>query len=353
MNKYNEYASKVEDLVKVYFDEDANISVLKDKTIAIIGYGNQGRAQALNMRDSKVKNIIVGNIKDESWDVAESDGFEVYPMEKAAELADIIFMCIPDEVHGEVYERDIKDHLKEGKVLNFAHGYSITYGFVNPPPYVDVIMVAPRMIGKGVRETYKAGIGFPAFVAVHQNYSGKAKEIALAIAKAIGATKYGVYEVSFDEETIIDIFHEQLVGVAGHLWLAAIDFITKKGVDPKIALMEFYISGETGETWKAIGELGFFKGIKCGSETAQYGIMTRGPLILPGLEKIFEKIYNDIESGVFAKELSLERSIGRPFYNRWWKKAFEGPISKAEEELFKDLRKGPPPLPWKLQKGSK
>ena len=338
-------------MVKVYFDEDADLSLIKDKTIAILGYGNQGRGQALNLRDSGIKNIVVGNIKDESWEVAEFDGFPVYSIAEAAEKADILCILLPDEVHGEIYEGQIKDGLREGKVLVFAHGYSITYGLIKPPSYIDVIMVAPRMIGKGVRETYKAGVGFPCFIAVHQDYSGKAKEIALAISKGIGATKYGVFETTFDEETFIDIYHEQIVGIVGHLWLAAIDFIVKKGIPLEIALMEFYLSGETGETWKALGELGFFKGLKCASETAQYGVMTRGPLILtPELGKIFEKIYNDIVSGQFAKDLEIERMSGKKFYYRWWKQNLEGPITKAEEGLFQLLRKGPPPKPWKLQK---
>ncbi len=338
-------------MVKVYFDEDADLSLIKDKTIAILGYGNQGRGQALNLRDSGIKNIVVGNIKDESWEIAESDGFEVYPLDKAAELGDIIFMLVPDEVHREVYRDYVKDKLTKGKVLNFAHGFSITYGFITPPEWVDVIMVAPRMIGKGVRETYVEGRGFPCFISVHQDYSGKAKDIALAIAKGIGATKYGVFECSFDEETFVDIFHEQMVGLAGHLWLAAIDFIVKKGIDPEIAIMEFYMSGETAETWRALGELGFFTGLKSGSETAQYGIMTRGPLILSeNLQKAFQKIYDDIVSGRFAKELELEKMAGKPSFKRWWKQNLEGPITQAEKKLFQDLRKKVTPKPWKYIK---
>ena len=336
-------------MVKVYFDEDADLSLIKDKTIAIIGYGNQGRAQALNLRDSGCERVIVGNIRDESWDVAVHDGFKVYPIDEAASKADIIFMLIPDEVHGEVFEKYIKDKLEPGKVLDFAHGFSITYGFVKPPKDVDVVMVAPRMIGKGVRETYLDGRGFPCFISVYQDYSGKAKDIALAIAKGIGATKYGVFECKWDDETFIDIYHEQIVGVAGHLWLAAIDYAIKQGIDPEIAIMEFYMSGETGETWKALGELGFFTGLKSASETAQYGIMTRGPLILQhaDLQKIFGKIWDDIVSGRFATELELERRAGKPFFKRWWKQNLEGPITQTEKKLFQDLKKGPPPKPWK------
>lgn len=334
-------------MVKVYFDQDADISILRDKTIAIIGYGNQGRAQALNMRDSGLKQIIVGNIKDASWDMAIADGFKVYPIAEAVKKADIIFMLIPDEVHQEVFERDIKPNLKDGSTLNFAHGYSIAFGYVKPPKNIDVIMVAPRMIGKGVRESYLNGTGFPSFIGVEQDYSKKAKETALAIAKAIGSTKYGVFECSFYEEAVIDIFHEQAaVGSAVHLFKACLEVLTEAGFDPELSVMEFYASQETALTFKAVGEIGLFRALKVGSETAQFGIMTRGPRLVPDTIKDgLRAVLDDITSGRFAKEWTLEQMSGRPFFNMWWKKALAHPINEAEDRLFKDLKRER--LKWK------
>jgi len=188
-------------MVKVYYDSNADLAFLKNRTVCLFGYGNQGRSQALNMRDSGV-NVIVGTLKDLSWNQAKRDGFQVYSLEKGAELGDILLMLMPDEVQLEVYKRNVEKNLQEGDVLDFAHGISIRYGLVKPPSYMDVVLVAPRMIGTGVRELYVKGSGAPAFVGVEQNASGKAKEITLAIAKALGFTRVGVVETSFAKENI-------------------------------------------------------------------------------------------------------------------------------------------------------
>ena len=185
---------------KVYYDKDGDINVVRDKVVAIIGYGNQGRSQALNMRDSGVQNIIVGSIHDASWNTANEDGFHTYSIAEAAKKADILFLLLPDEVAPEIYERDIAPNLHPGAALNFASGYNITYGFIKPAADLDVIMVAPRMIGKGVRETYENGTGFPTFLVVNQDATGHAKEIALGLAKALGSTKAGAIEVTFNDE---------------------------------------------------------------------------------------------------------------------------------------------------------
>ena len=196
---------------KVYYDRDGHIEAIQDKVIAIIGYGNQGRSQALNMRDSGVKHIIVGSIHDSSWNTANEDGFETYSIADAAKKADVVFLLLPDEVAPEIYERDIAPNLHPGAALNFASGYNITYGFIKPAADLDVIMVAPRMIGKGVRETYENGTGFPTFVVINQDATGHAQEIAVGLAKALGSTKAGAIEVTFNDETYLDLMSEQAI----------------------------------------------------------------------------------------------------------------------------------------------
>lgn len=196
---------------KVYYDQDGHIEAIQDKVIAIIGYGNQGRSQALNMRDSGAKHIIVGSIHDESWNTANADGFQTYSIAEAAKKADILFLLLPDEVAPEIYEKDIAPNLHPGAALNFASGYNITYGFIKPAADLDVIMVAPRMIGKGVRETYENGTGFPTFVVINQDATGHAKEIAVGLAKALGSTKAGAIEVTFNDETYLDLMSEQAI----------------------------------------------------------------------------------------------------------------------------------------------
>jgi len=196
-------------MAKIYYEDDADLSVLNDKTIAIIGYGNQGSAQAQNMRDSGL-DVIIGNVRDKSWEDAKNAGFDVYPISEAAERADIVHILIPDEVQASVYESEIKDNLNEGNALMFSHGFNIRFKCIKPPEFVDVIMVAPKGPGILVRQTYLDGFGTPALIAVEQDYTGKAKETVLALAKAIGATRAGVLETTFTEETETDLFGEQV-----------------------------------------------------------------------------------------------------------------------------------------------
>ena len=196
--------------MRVLRDEDADLGPLLDKTVAVVGYGNQGRAQALNLRDSGVE-VIVGSVRDEGADRAEADGFRVLPIGEASEAADAIALLVPDEVQRSVYDADIAPRLAEGKVLDFAHGYNIHFGFIRPPNFVDVILVAPRMIGVNVRRSFEHGAGVPAYIAVAQDASGRARDLALAWAKGIGATRAGVLETTFKEETETDLFGEQSI----------------------------------------------------------------------------------------------------------------------------------------------
>jgi ketol-acid reductoisomerase len=292
------------------------------------------------MRDSGLKNIIVGNIEDEFWDTAVQDGFDVYPISKAAELADILFMLIPDEVHGKVYNEDIAKNLAKGDVLNFCHGYSVVFGFVKPPGSVDVIMVAPRMIGKGVRETFVRGTGFPSYIAVEQDSSGNSKKIALAISKAIGSTKFGVFESTFYEEAVIDIFHEQLTSANLYLMKMAYEVLVNAGFNPKLAIMELWASGEAAEEAAAVAEIGLIRSQKVSSKTAQYGMMTRGArLVNEDTRDMLKDILEDIESGKFAREWAMETAVGEVLFKSWWNRMLKDPINKMEETLFDDLKK--------------
>ena len=195
-------------MANFYFDKDADLRHVADRKVAIIGYGNQGRSQALNLRDSGI-NVIIGSPSDKSADRARDDGFDVYTIADSAQQADILFMLLPDEVMPTIYHVAIEPHLREGMVLNFSHGYNIHYKRIVPPAYVDVILIGPRMIGQYVRETFLNGTGYPSLVAIAQDGSGNAKNIMLALSKGIGSTKMGVIESSFREETEIDLFSEQ------------------------------------------------------------------------------------------------------------------------------------------------
>jgi len=299
-------------MVKIYYDKDADLGVLRGKTVAIIGYGNQGGAQAQNMRDSGVK-VIVGSVADQSAAKAKEDGFEVYPIAEAAKRGDIIHILIPDEVQADVYEKEIKPGLKAGKSLMFSHGFNIRFKRIVPPKDVDVIMVAPKGPGIRVRETYVEGFGTPALIAVEQNPSGKAKEIVLALAKALGATRAGVIETTFTEETETDLFGEQvdLCGGANELIKASFDTLIEAGYQPEIAYFE------TLHELKLITDLIQTGGLeymwKCVSNTAEYGGRTRGErIITKETRKEMKKILKDIQSGKFADEWISECKKGMP-----------------------------------------
>ncbi|MBM3309454.1 MAG: ketol-acid reductoisomerase [Candidatus Altiarchaeales archaeon] len=303
-------------MAKIYYDKDADLSVLRDKVIAIIGYGNQGCAQALNMRDSGL-NVIVGSIEDPSAEKAREDGFEVFPIAEAARKADIIHILIPDEIQAGVYKNDIKRGLKAGKTLMFSHGFNIRFKRIKPPENVDVIMVAPKGPGVRVRETFVEGFGTPALVAVEQNPSGKAKQHVLALAKALGATRAGVLETTFKEETETDLFGEQvdLCGGVSELINASFETLVGAGYQPELAYFE------TLHELKLITDLVQKGGLeymwKCVSNTAEYGGRTRGKkIITEKTRKTMKRILADVQSGKFAREWVRECKNGMPNLKR-------------------------------------
>ncbi|NQS89051.1 ketol-acid reductoisomerase [Patescibacteria group bacterium] len=327
-------------MVKIYREKEADLSLIKDRVVAVIGYGNQGRSQALNMRDSGLK-VIVGSVKDESWGRAKKDEFEVMSIPQAAEKANIIFVLLPDEVVPEIFDKDIYPHLKVKDVLVLASGYNIYYRYLRVPEFVDLVLLAPRMIGKAVRDLYISGKGAPSLIGVGQDFSGKAKQIVLALAKGIGSTKIGAIESSFEEETKIDLLGGQIRGTCLiFMRRLAFEIMVESGCSPEVAALELYASGEDVETFRAAAEQGLWAQLKLHSQTSQYGQLTRGPRIAnEQMKKIFRKMMQDIETGAFAKEWTLEQQSGKSVLGRLWSLGLSHPLIEAENRVFKLLGK--------------
>jgi len=300
-------------VAKVYTDKDASLDPIKDKTIAVLGYGSQGRAWALNLRDSGLKVLVGLEREGNSWKQAENDGFKPLHTEDAVKKSDIVIFLIPDMVQRHVYRERVEPHLKEGMDLVFAHGFNIHYRLIEPPKFVDVYMVAPKGPGPIVREYFVKGGGVPALVAVHQNHSGKAFEKALAIAKAIGATRAGVIETTFKEETETDLFGEQvdLVGGIMYLMRTAFEVLVEAGYQPEVAYYETI--NEMKMIVDLIYEKGFTGMLKAVSETAKYGGFTSGKYIInEETKKRMKEVLDKIRSGKFAEEWIEEYNRGAP-----------------------------------------
>ncbi len=321
-------------MAKIYYDRDADLSYLEDKIVAILGYGSQGRAHALNLKDSGVK-VVIGLYKgSKSWKIAEEDGMKVMEVGDAVEKGDVIMFLIPDMVQPEVYKRLVRDRLGEGDMLMFAHGFNIHYNQIIPPDFVDVTMVAPKSPGHLVRRMFVEGKGVPALVAVHQNYTGRALEIALAYAKAIGCTRAGVIETTFKEETETDLFGEQvdLCGGVTELIKATFEIMVEAGYQPEVAYFEAL--HELKLIVDLIYEGGLMRMWSAVSETAKYGGLTRGRRIID--EKVREemrKVLKEIQTGEFAREWILENRAGRPVYNRMLEMEREHLIEKVGAKL--------------------
>ncbi len=320
--------------MQVFYDHDADMSYLAGKTVAIIGYGNQGRAQGMNLRDSGI-NVIVGNIQDASFATAVADGFPALSIRDASARADVLCLFLPDEVQAEIYRSDIQPVLRPGTALNFAHGYTIHYGLIRPPADVDVIMVAPRMIGVGVRERFLAGSGAPAFVAVEQDATGAAWPVALAIARGIGATRPGALRSSFAEETEIDHFAEQAVWpVIMRLFRLSYEVLTERGLQPEAVIMDLYGSGEAAEIFHEMATVGLFRQAAFHSHTSQYGTLSRGPRALPdSYRDVLNHTLDEIQEGVFSREWEAERRAGYPVFDRLKAEVQAHPLNAVEDRV--------------------
>lgn len=306
-------------MAEIYHDDAADLGVLEDQTVALIGYGNQGRAQALNLRDSRV-NVIVGNIRDRAGAAAKKDGFPVSKIAEACEQADVVMLLIPDEIMPEIFKTYVAPNLAPGNMVVFASGYNIAFNLITPPDYVDVTLVAPRMIGVGVRETFVSGSGFPSFVGVHHDATGNAKARMLAIAKGIGSTRAGCIEMSMHDEATLDLFTEQAFGPAfGRVLMTAIELLIEAGYPPEAVLLELYLSGEFAYSFDKIREVGMMKQMDFHSRTSQYGTVTRSARFMELAEPIKEKmsaVLEEIRSGSFADEWSNQQPTATALFEK-------------------------------------
>jgi ketol-acid reductoisomerase len=318
---------------KMYYEGDANLHLFNEKTVAVVGYGSQGHAQAQNLRDSGVK-VVIGLRPGKSWDQAENDGFSVFTVDEAAKQADVIQILLPDEHQKHVYETQIKENLTAGNVLMFSHGFNIHFGQIVAPSDVDVILVAPKSPGHLVRRVYQEGFGVPALIAVHQDASGQAKDVALAYCKGIGSTRAGVIETSFKEETETDLFGEQAVlcGGVSELVKNGFETLTEAGYQPEIAYFECL------HELKLIVDLMYEKGLSgmrhSISDTAEYGDYVSGKRVVGGPSRqAMQQILKEIQDGTFANNWIAENQNGRPEFNKTAASEKEHSIEKVGKEL--------------------
>ena len=322
-------------MARMYYDEDANLDLLKGKTVAIIGYGSQGHAHALNLKDSGV-NVIVGLYPgSKSTAKAEAAGLTVKNVADAAKAADFIMILLPDEVQKTIYKNEIEPNLEAGNVLAFAHGFNIHFAQVVPPADVDVVMVAPKGPGHLVRRTYEQGQGVPALFAVYQDATGHARDRAMAYARGIGGTRAGILETTFREETETDLFGEQAVlcGGLSALIKAGFETLVEAGYQPELAYFECL--HEVKLIVDLVVEGGLATMRDSISNTAEYGDYTRGPRVVTAQTKAeMKKILSEIQSGQFALEFVLENQAGKPGFTAMRRQEAEHPI----EAVGKDLR---------------
>jgi ketol-acid reductoisomerase len=321
-------------MAKMYYDEDADLNLLKGKKIAIIGYGSQGHSQAQNLRDSGL-DVIVSELEGtDNWKLAVEHGFKPVSAAEATKAGDFVQILTQDDVQAMLYREAVKPNLSEGKTMVFSHGFNIHFGQIVPPPNVDVIMIAPKGPGHLLRRVYLEGVGVPCLIAVFQDYTGKAKDNALAYAKGIGGTRAGVIETTFAEETETDLFGEQAVlcGGTAELIKASFDTLVEAGYQPEIAYFECL------HELKLIVDLIYEGGLEymrySVSDTAEYGDLTRGPRVVTEETRAeMKKMLKEIQSGEFAREWILENQAGRPVFNALHNQTADLTIEKVGKEL--------------------
>lgn len=325
-------------MVKIYRESDADLSILRGRVIAILGYGIQGRAWALNLRDSGLK-VIVGLRPGKSYDLAKEEGFEVYSVGEATRRGDVVIVLLPDMAQPDVWRSEIEPNLKPGVAVGFAHGFNIRYGLIKPPSNIDVFLLAPKAPGRAVREEYQRGWGVPALVAVHNNYTGNALRIALALAKANGFTRVGVIETTFAEETETDLIGEQTVLVGGLMELIRRGFETlvELGYQPEVAYFE--VLNEAKLIMDLIWSRGIYGMLNGVSDTAKYGGLTVGPRIIDESVKArMKEAAERVRSGEFAREWVEEYRSGMSKLMRLMEEIKNHQIERIGEELRRMIR---------------
>ena len=331
--------------MKVFYEHDADLTPLEVRAIAVIGYGNQGRAQALNLRDSGAR-VVIGNIEDDYAAAARSDHMTVMPIPDAVRAASIVLVLIPDEVQSDVYERLIAPNLRAGAVLCFASGYNIRFGLIRPPATVDVIMVAPRTIGREVRASFEKGSGVNADVDVWQDATGNAWPVTLALAKGIGCTRAGAFHTTFATETELDLFSEQALWPAiFECFMTAYEVLLANEYPKEAIALELYASGEPADIFRAMAKQGIFEQMLFHSPTAQYGALSRREGSTGGTEllrKRMEAALEAIRSGSFAREWSEEQAAGYPRFQSLRRSVLQHPMQEADVAVRALLNNGTP-----------
>lgn len=323
---------------KVYKNEDCNIKSILDKKVGVIGYGIQGRAQALNLRDSGC-DVVIGNIDDEYKTNAQKDGFNVFDIDEMVKMCDIILLLIPDESQKFIYETYVESNISEDNLLVFAHGYALRYGKITLSEKIDVGLLAPRFPGKPIRDHYKKGKGVPAFVDVINDHSDRTLEKLLALGYAIGYSRAGLIPVSYKEETELDLFIEHFIGP---LFIGAIEnslnFLIERGYDSIPSILELYLSGERGSMWTTYAKDGLYKGlINNASPTCKFGIASHmNETFNKELHKQMEKVINNIQSGKFSERLEVEEEKDYKNVNNFFEDKKTSLITNVEKEV-KDL----------------
>ena len=325
--------------MKMYYDNDANLEILRGKKIAVLGYGSQGRAQALNLRDNGLEVIVGLRQTSLSVEKAKEDGLQVMTVSEATKACDVIHILMPDEKQGQVYRDEIAPYLSEGKALSFSHGFNIHFRQIVAPKGVDVFMAAPKSPGHSFRKAFVEGMGVPGLFAVYQDETGQARDLALAFAKGIGCTKAGVIETTFKEETETDLFGEQAVLLGGltSLITAGYETLVEAGYQPEIAYFECF------HEMKLIVDLMYEGGMEymrysC-SDTAEYGDYVSGPRVVDEhVKENMKAVLKDIQNGVFAKNWMLENMVGRPSYTAMKENGANHQIEAVGRELRSHMK---------------
>lgn len=324
-------------------EAEADLRLLDGKTIAVVGYGNLGRPLALNLRDSGVAPVTVGELPGPAWDQALADGFTVKPAATAAAVGDIVFVLLPDELAAEVYQKELAPLLRPGSAVVFASGFNLAFNKIRPASYLDVLLLAPRMIGSGIRDMYRKGLGFPSFVSLEQDATGNGWPVLCALAKAVGSLRAGALTVTAAQEAKLDLFVEQTVGpdLASAI-LTAFQVGVDAGLPAEALLLELYLSGEMAKSFQAMADLGFFQQVKQHGFAAAYGGMIRFmALDRETRSRNYRQVLEEISQGTFADALGEEVQAGFPS-QALLDDMLDGnnPISQAEKRVKKRMRLG-------------